>query len=37
GFLRSLQGLQRSAAAIGEHVEAERCAQFLDQLDPGTA
>ncbi|MGE0796380.1 MAG: DUF3151 family protein [Acidimicrobiia bacterium] len=37
GFLRSLQGLQRSAAAIGEHDEAERCAQFLDQLDPGTA
>ena len=36
GFLRALQGLQRSAAAIGEEDEAERCAQFLAQLDPGT-
>ena len=35
GFLRALQGLQRTAAAIGEHDEAERCAQFLAQLDPG--
>lgn len=34
GFLGSLQGLQRQAAAIGEHDEAERCAQFLAQLDP---
>jgi hypothetical protein len=24
------------AAAIGELDEAERCAQFLAQLDPGT-
>jgi hypothetical protein len=35
GFLRALQGLQRTAAAIGEQDEAERCAQFLAQLDPG--
>jgi hypothetical protein len=34
GFLRALQGLQAMAAAIGEHDEAERCAQFLTQLDP---
>jgi len=34
GFLRSLQGLQRQAAAIGEDDEAERCALFLAQLDP---
>ena len=35
GFLRSLRGLQQSAAAIGETDEAERCATFLAQLDPG--
>jgi hypothetical protein len=35
GFLRSLDGLRRAAAAIGEDDEAQRCAQFLDQLDPG--
>jgi hypothetical protein len=34
GFLRSLDGLQRMASAIGEADEAERCAQFLRQLDP---
>ena len=34
GFLRALAGLQRCAAEIGEHDEAERCAQFLRQLDP---
>lgn len=34
GFLRSLDGLRRQAAAIGEADEAERCAQFLTQLDP---
>jgi hypothetical protein len=34
GFLRSLDGLRRAAAAIGEDDEAERCAQFLAQLDP---
>ncbi|MBK5222359.1 MAG: DUF3151 family protein [Acidimicrobiia bacterium] len=34
GFLRALAGLQRSAAAIDEADEAERCATFLRQLDP---
>jgi hypothetical protein len=34
GFLRSLSGLGEMAAAIGEVDEAERCAQFLAQLDP---
>ncbi|HVM52733.1 MAG TPA: DUF3151 domain-containing protein [Acidimicrobiales bacterium] len=34
GFLRSLEGLGRQAAAIGETDEAERCVQFLTQLDP---
>jgi hypothetical protein len=34
GFLGALQGLQRMAAAIGETEEADRCAQFLAQLDP---
>jgi hypothetical protein len=34
GFLRSVDGLRRSAAAIGEDDEAERCALFLRQLDP---
>ncbi len=34
GFLRSLDGLQRAAEAIGELDEAERCATFLCQLDP---
>ncbi|MEY2473462.1 MAG: hypothetical protein QOK28_2791 [Actinomycetota bacterium] len=35
GFLRCLDGLRRCAAEIGENDEAERCAQFLAQLDPG--
>ena len=35
GFLRSLQGLQAKAAAIGEDDEAERPSLFLTQLDPG--
>lgn len=35
GFLRALRGLQQTAAAIGEADEAERCATFLTQLDPG--
>lgn len=35
GFLRALRGLQQTAAAIGEADEAERCALFLAQLDPG--
>jgi hypothetical protein len=34
GFLRSLEGLRRTAAAIGEADEEERCALFLRQLDP---
>ena len=34
GFLRALDGLRRSAEAIGETDEAERCATFLSQLDP---
>lgn len=34
GFLRALAGLQRTAAAIDELDEAERCAHFLRQLDP---
>ena len=34
GFLRSLRGLGRAAAAIGETHEAERCADFFAQLAP---
>ena len=34
GFLRSLRGLGEMAAEIGEDDEAERCRQFLLQLDP---
>lgn len=34
GFLRALDGLRASAAAIGEADEEERCALFLRQLDP---
>ena len=34
GFLRALQGLQRTADAIGEADESERCAVFIAQLDP---
>ena len=34
GFLRSLRGLGQMAADIGETDEAERCEQFLLQLDP---
>ncbi len=34
GFLRSLRGLGRMAAEIGETDEAERCETFLLQLDP---
>ncbi len=35
GFLRALDGLRRMAEAIGETDEAERCEQFIGQLDPG--
>jgi hypothetical protein len=34
GFLRSLDGLRKTAAAIGENEEAARCEEFLQQLDP---
>jgi Protein of unknown function (DUF3151) len=34
GFLRALDGLRRAAAALGEHDEEQRCAEFLRQLDP---
>lgn len=34
GFLRSVRGLGQMAAEIGESDEAERCEQFLLQLDP---
>jgi hypothetical protein len=34
GFLRSLDGLRATAAAIGETDEELRCAEFLMQLDP---
>ena len=34
GFLRALDGLRARAAEIGEHAEAERCDDFLHQLDP---
>src|SRR4051794_19215099 len=34
GFLRALDGLRGAADAIGEPDEAQRCAEFLQQLDP---
>lgn len=34
GFLRALDGLRAMAVAIGEDDEADRCQQFLLQLDP---
>jgi hypothetical protein len=34
GFLRALEGLERTAGKIGESDEQERCALFLRQLDP---
>jgi hypothetical protein len=34
GFLRALDGLRAAAAAIGEADEAQRCEDFLRQLDP---
>ncbi len=37
GFLRALNGLRASAAAIGETDEEDRCAEFLVQLDPSGA
>jgi hypothetical protein len=37
GFLRALAALQKSAAAIGEADEAERCRVFLSDSDPEAA
>ena len=37
GFLRSVAGLGRAAHAIGETDEAQRCDEFLLQLDPSGA
>jgi hypothetical protein len=34
GFLRALDGLREAASRIGETAEAQRCDEFLDQLDP---
>jgi Protein of unknown function (DUF3151) len=34
GFLRSVAGLQRAAAAIGDTDEAQRCELLLHQLEP---
>jgi hypothetical protein len=34
GFLRALHGLSEAAARLGEHDEAQRCREFLRQLDP---
>jgi len=34
GFLRALEGLRGAAERIGESDEAQRCAEFLQQLDP---
>jgi hypothetical protein len=34
GFLRSVHALMRAAAAIGELPEAQRCREFLLELDP---
>jgi len=34
GFLRALDGLRATAAAIGEHDEERRCDEFLHQLEP---
>jgi hypothetical protein len=34
GFLRALDGLAHTAAALGENDEAQRCSEFLAQLDP---
>ena len=34
GFLRALDGLRESARQIGETDEEQRCAVFLQQLDP---
>ncbi|MDQ6848902.1 MAG: DUF3151 domain-containing protein [Actinomycetota bacterium] len=37
GFLRALHALGEAARVIGEDDEAARCAQLLDDSDPGAA
>jgi hypothetical protein len=37
GFLRSLHGLGRAAAAIGEEAEAQRCFSFLAESSQAAA
>jgi hypothetical protein len=37
GFLRGLVGLGTAAGRIGERAEADRCAEFAQQLDPELA
>ena len=37
GFLRALHALGRAAADIGEHDEAARIRQFLDDSDPAAS
>jgi hypothetical protein len=37
GFLRALDALRRAAALIGEDDEAQRCAELLEDCDPGAA
>ncbi len=34
GFLKCLDGLAKTSRLIGDNVEADRCDQFLAQLDP---
>jgi hypothetical protein len=34
GFLLCLDGLAHAASSLGETEEAERCAQFIRQLEP---
>ena len=34
GFLRSLEGLGKAAAALGENDEAGRCKEFFERLAP---
>ena len=34
GFLKCLSGLAKTSRLIGDNTEADRCEQFLLQLDP---
>jgi len=34
GFLKCLDGLAKTSRLIGDNAEADRCEQFLAQLDP---